>query len=365
VQFERRTEASVQTRLLRPDYGPTTTKLARTLSPKLSNLAWNDGPAPMKDYYSTDAPVTMIDQLEGTLWQGSPVLVQVPHRSGLCQPPTDPTLGHFVVVTNAQLDPSSPDVDSQGNHVRFYIEDPGCNPSTAVPVTTPPNTGPNTGIYLDDYAIGSKLNFQIRGFLTDPTDFSYLNVGSSDNVNITLTNSSGQRVGYDPTSGQNVQEIPNSFYFHDVDDDPTGEIMNSANTLSVKAPTSGSYLLSVTGGEGGVFTITVNGIASDGSAPTRQVIVGTSVPGTTMSYSISYSSTPGEQLVVQPPQIAGDLNGDGKVDCSDVAIVKAAFATILGGPGFNPLADVNGDGVVNVLDLAMVARHLPVGTTCP
>ena len=60
--------------------------------------------------------------------------------------------------------------------------------------------------------------------------------------------------------------------------------------------------------------------------------------------------------------VPGDLNGDGKVDCSDLAIVKASFGKKTGQTGFNALADVNGDGIVNILDLAFVARQLPAGT---
>jgi len=63
--------------------------------------------------------------------------------------------------------------------------------------------------------------------------------------------------------------------------------------------------------------------------------------------------------------VPGDVNGDGVVDCLDLELVKAAFGTKTGQPGFNPAADVNHDGVVNVLDLSYVARMVPAGTTCP
>src|SRR5439155_2673387 len=62
--------------------------------------------------------------------------------------------------------------------------------------------------------------------------------------------------------------------------------------------------------------------------------------------------------------VPGDLNGDGVVNCADLAIVKAAFGKIKGQPGFDPRADVNGDGVVNVLDLSAVAKLVPAGTVC-
>jgi hypothetical protein len=65
------------------------------------------------------------------------------------------------------------------------------------------------------------------------------------------------------------------------------------------------------------------------------------------------------------PQMEGDVNGDGYINCIDIDLVKASFGTRTGQPGFNPAADVNKDGVVNVLDLAIVSQKLIPGTKCP
>lgn len=61
----------------------------------------------------------------------------------------------------------------------------------------------------------------------------------------------------------------------------------------------------------------------------------------------------------------GDVNGDGVVNCSDVAIIKAAFGKKIGHPGYDVRADVNSDGFVDVRDLAFVSQKLPSGTQCP
>jgi hypothetical protein len=62
--------------------------------------------------------------------------------------------------------------------------------------------------------------------------------------------------------------------------------------------------------------------------------------------------------------VAGDVNGDGAVDCADLAMIKVPLGKTYGQAGFDPRADVNGDGVIDVRDLAFVAQHLPDGMSC-
>ncbi len=61
---------------------------------------------------------------------------------------------------------------------------------------------------------------------------------------------------------------------------------------------------------------------------------------------------------------SGDVNADGKVDCTDLALVKAAFGSRQGQAAYNPAADFDGNGVVDARDLATVSRALPAGSTC-
>ena len=54
---------------------------------------------------------------------------------------------------------------------------------------------------------------------------------------------------------------------------------------------------------------------------------------------------------------AYDINGDGKVNIKDVAIVSKAYGSYPGDPNWNPDADVNNDGKVDIKDEAIVSSH--------
>jgi len=133
--------------------------------------------------------------------------------------------------------------------------------------------------------------------------------------------------------------------------------------LNVKQPSPGTFKVIITGFAAASYTLTIQGYATDASTTRPLVFAGNTTVGSTQTYLVSYSNTPGSQTTAS--YLIGDRNGDGVVDCADLAIVKASFGKKVGQPGYDPRADVNGDGVVNILDLSAVAGQLPAGTTCP
>ncbi len=64
-------------------------------------------------------------------------------------------------------------------------------------------------------------------------------------------------------------------------------------------------------------------------------------------------------------EVLGDVSGDGVVNCTDIAIVKASLGRRINQSGFDSRADLNRDGVVDIRDLTAVSRQLPSGLVCP
>ena len=131
----------------------------------------------------------------------------------------------------------------------------------------------------------------------------------------------------------------------------------------MKALQSQTYNVVVKGVSTGSYTLSVTAVTPDGSVQPTAQIQGQVMPGSLKSFALTVSPISG--IAPTLSLIAGDVNGDGKVDCTDVAIVKTAFGRQINQSGFDPRADINGDGIIDIRDLSFVAQHLPAGTTCP
>ena len=54
--------------------------------------------------------------------------------------------------------------------------------------------------------------------------------------------------------------------------------------------------------------------------------------------------------------LIGDVNGDGKVNIEDVAIVAKHFGTTPSSPNWDPACDLDGNGKINIADVAIVGQ---------
>ena len=128
--------------------------------------------------------------------------------------------------------------------------------------------------------------------------------------------------------------------------------------------------ISLTTDGGNTWTVLANSVPNNGSATvTMPSIVTTSARIKVEAignvfFDVSNADFTIQQPVVPPTPVAGDVDGDGVVGCSDVNIVKASLNKRLGQSGFDARADVNKDNVVNTIDLKYVNSRLPQGTSC-
>jgi hypothetical protein len=259
-------------------------------------------------------------------------------------------------IVLAQLLESGPVITGVNNNKHFVL----------VTGRTCNNNGTFSFSIVDPGRIDNKVltgSFETRGVIVDPADQSLLTLSAGDNVSILLTDQYGNRAGYESVSGSEVSEIPSAFYTHDyLSDNDTGEVIEGDIFLDIRQPSDGPYTIVVNGQKAGAFTLAIGGFSKDGESNPVTLLNGQAVPGSSATFSVQYSSMTGSAVAAQ---IVGDINGDGKVDCSDTSIVRAAFNTSATQPRFDPRADVNFDGIVNIRDLSLVSQHLPTGTSCP
>ena len=183
-----------------------------------------------------------------------------------------------------------------------------------------------------------------------------MTIYANQGVQIAITDAEGKRSGY--VGGAILKEIPDATYIDEQvkDDNPSFRGDHSVplqHVLSIPYPQNGLYTLTITGLTPGIATIEIYRNTSGGNPQVKQIVNAViSAPGQLLTESLRYSS------------LIGDLNGDGTVDCADVAIVRAALGKKLGQSGYDPVADTNLDGVVDVETLAFVSQKLPTGTRC-
>ena len=122
------------------------------------------------------------------------------------------------------------------------------------------------------------------------------------NVRVLVIDKEGRKTGFDPITGVELEEIPNSVYFVDrIDNDVTGETdPNSTAFANITQPADGVYEVVVSGDALAAFSLHVDGVSRDGNMQPRisvDVVVGADG---TASFEVQFASSPGaiSRLVV-------------------------------------------------------------------
>lgn len=174
------------------------------------------------------------------------------------------------------------------------------------------------------------------------------------NVRLLVVDSSGQTTGTLP-DGRRTNDIPNSLIYVDATNPGT----------FLLATIEGSYMVILTGLKSGDFALAASNLAGDFAA-SQQVLSGRVSKHDSLAYRVSTTAVFGTPMQTITPAsfLDGDLNADERVDCADVAVVKAALGKKLGEAGYNAWADINADGIVDSRDVTLISKRLPHRVTC-
>ena len=128
----------------------------------------------------------------------------------------------------------------------------------------------------------------------------------------------------------------------------SGNTVSGTVSVTVTNATSGSTIFSKT------FTVSFS--FSSGQTPQFVLVMPSTVGALGASCLTNPSSDQTSCMVSKDP----DINLDGAVDISDLAILALAWNRVPGSPNWNPSLDLNGDGRIGILDLAIVAINWKV-----
>lgn len=143
---------------------------------------------------------------------------------------------------------------------------------------------------------------------------------------------------------------------------------NSENALVCCTSLNSTIVLNSYSGIKLNFTVT----ASSSSAGTTKVYVGDRGQPRNVSGASSWSYDsemeiltittlhPGSAVIIVSWNLQGDINNDGRVDASDLILLREAFGSTGGPPpdtNWNPEADISKDNRVNVVDLHMLGKR--------
>jgi uncharacterized repeat protein (TIGR01451 family) len=273
---------------------------ANGLVPSGNNLTWDDSLS--NDLWDPNNPTTAsslkaISDLENAV-ATHPVIVGVTSRH------SDPTRKkfptHFVLVMGVVSDASGSAYYDGTSWIDFIIGDPAGTPTAA---TDPPTL--NTPDNLPRTLLSQYGKFAIRGSVVDPPDNSGLDFSIGGDATLQVVDSIGRRTGFDPTSGTNLAEIPNSVSFSDSlsDEDIVDEghvfSPDKPNTsfVHIHHPPSGPYKILVNSAQAGTYTVSVSAYSQDG---TVQPPLGIQAPALGSTTTLQYDSAPGSILINSP-----------------------------------------------------------------
>ena len=145
--------------------------------------------------------------------------------------------------------------------------------------------------------------FETRGYVSDPSDMSGLDIGVNDAAEIMLIDPSGRRTGFSPIAGGTLEEIPQSVHFLDCleESDLTGMPgTDTAHSVVISQPPQGAYQLYLIGSNSVNYTLDVRSFSISGTSETPINRQGTIALEQVIGFDLDFGSG-GAVLGSSPP----------------------------------------------------------------
>lgn len=156
---------------------------------------------------------------------------------------------------------------------------------------------------------GSKISriYRYQGVFTNIAPrVGYLYFYDLSPIQYQIINPQGQITGYDPATGNTIQDASGANYFEESIDsaDPDDPPSEPSHVLMMDEPPSGNYIIKVFGMGDGPYTVKMTGMTDDGTAlDDAPIITGTAYPGMVETYRISYSASTGQTTISTSNQV--------------------------------------------------------------
>ncbi len=299
-------------------------------------FSWNTtGVAPKFYRISAEASVVPgeIDTADNLYWDGA-IQVEEPPRASFFYSPEFPKAGQTIIFNASLSGPDSGEIVSYG----WNFGD-GVIVNTSDSVTT--HTFASSGSFNVTLTIRDKEDLTdsiskiIRVFVRDVAVISVMPStnrtygGRTVAINVTVMN-----------QGEVAENFTVTLYYN-----ATAGFVIGAQNLTNVLPGEARML---------VFGWNTTGVMCNSDYVITATV--SIMPGETDIADNTLSCTPPVRIL-----LLGDINGDGKVDIKDVAIVAKAFGSYPGHYLWNPDGDFNQDGKIDIRDLVIVAKNFGRG----
>lgn len=231
--------------------------------------------------------------------------VNISYQNSDLYPPFNPSLETTICKWG-------PQILGVRNNKHFVMASGEDNSRTTIEIIDPFG-GTRTNIQDNYNGVINSVRYFMGPEVDPPADNSYLYISFHSPGELILMDPLGRKTGRDPINGTDYEEIPNSSYGKEYEEDAeTGETVGEDfKTIEIGQPLAGDYKLQVVGTGFGTYNLEIRGRATSGGFPsvTNFTLVPIS-PNNVHIYGFKYQLTPSSEI--QFNALEGNFDGKGQ-----------------------------------------------------